>query len=310
MRLFAISSTLVAAVLLSACARARVTTTIKADGSWVRTLAFTGQEKKSDMQMGPTLEETFVIPSGAGWKSHEEKKKDERTVIAERTLPAGPRTQSDLTLKGSAEGKLTLVNDVSVSRTGPRRFEYRETLHWKGEPLKIGENIKPEDLAEIKAALPKPLATDANVRALAERTATLVLPVLFGPGDPLLAVGLLHPDLAERRITQRIGAALLKALEDQFGDKMQPAERREVARHLIATSFGTAKPAQPDPSAGPPSGKNNSGLTPLMFIVKAPGRVVSSNGEVDELNGEIYWALFSDAASLKDVVLTAIVEVN
>src|SRR5260370_708553 len=208
MRIIAFWSGLLAAILSCGCARGRVTTAIKADGSWVRTLALTGQDKKAEMQMTPTLDDTFVVPTGAGWKSREEKKGEERTLILERTLAAG---------------------------------------------------------------------------------------------------GSLHPDLAERRISARIGWVLLKAREEQFGDKMTAAERREVARKLIATSFSTTKPSQPDPSSGPPSSKG-SALTPLMFIVKAPGRVVSSNGEVDELTGEVYWALFSDAASLKDVVLTAIVE--
>ena len=257
--------------------------------------------------MTPTLDDTFVVPSGTGWKSREEKKGEERTLVVERTVPAGTSLDGDLSLKGGEPGKLMLVNHVTVTRSGPRRFEYRETLHWKGEPPKLTENLKPENLAEIKAALPKPLATDANAQRLAEKTAALILPVLFGPGDPLLAVGLLHPDLAERRLSQRIGAVLLKALEDEFGDKMQASERREVARKLIATGFDTSKPSQPSPASGPPASKG-SALTPLMFIVKPPGRVVSSNGEVDELTGEVYWALFSDAASLKDVVLTAVVE--
>jgi hypothetical protein len=42
--------------------------------------------------------------------------------------------------------------------------------------------------------------------------------------------------------------------------------------------------------------------------VKSPGRVNSSNGEADELTGEVYWALFPEAASMKDVVLTAVCE--
>ena len=46
-----------------------------------------------------------------------------------------------------------------------------------------------------------------------------------------------------------------------------------------------------------------------MFIVKTPGRVVSSNGELDDLTGEVFWALYDDAATFKDVVLTAVVEV-
>jgi hypothetical protein len=47
-----------------------------------------------------------------------------------------------------------------------------------------------------------------------------------------------------------------------------------------------------------------------MFIVKIPGKVISSNGEVDELTGEVYWALFPQAAALKPVVLTAVVEMD
>ena len=311
MRILATSGGLVALALLSGCARSRITTDIKANGSWARTVTLTGQEKKEEMQMTPALEDIFVIPSGNGWKSHEEKKGGDRTIILERVMAAGASLKGDLSLKEDAPGKLKLVNEVKVTRAGPRRFEYRETLHWTGEPPKnMGANIKPEDLAEIKASLPKPLATDENARALAEKTAVLAIPLLFGPGDPLLAMGLMHPDLAERRASQRIGALLLKALEEQFGDKLTPEQRRAVARKLIEKAFSSAKPSQPDASAGPPSGKNSSGMTPLMFIVKAPGKVISTNGEVDELTGEVYWALYPEAASLQDVVLTMICEVG
>jgi hypothetical protein len=312
MRILAASCGLVAVALLSGCARSRITTDIKANGSWARTVSLTGQEKKKEeMQMTPALEDIFLIPSGPGWKSHEEKKSGDRTIILERVMAAGATLKGDLSLKDDEKGKLKLVNEVTVTRAGPRRFEYRETLHWSGEPPKnIGANIKPEDIAEIKASLPKALATDENARSLAEKTAVLAIPLLFGPGDPLLAMGLMHPDLAERRASQRIGALLLKALEEQFGDKLQPDQRRAVARKLIEKTFSSAKPSQPDPSAGPPSGKNSSGMTPLMFVVKAPGKVVSTNGEVDELTGEVYWALYPEAASLKDVVLTMVCELG
>ena len=56
-----------ALTVLSGCARARITTEIKAKGAWTRTLSFTGQEKKEG-QMGPSLDDVFVIPSGAAWK--------------------------------------------------------------------------------------------------------------------------------------------------------------------------------------------------------------------------------------------------
>jgi hypothetical protein len=311
MRILVTSCGLAALALLSGCARSRITTDIRANGSWARTVALTGQEKKEETQMAPALEDVFVIPSGAGWKSHEVKKNGDRTLILERVMAAGATLKGDLTLKDDEKGKLKLVNEATVTHAGPRRFEYRETLHWTGEPFKnFGSNVKPEDIAEIRASLPKPLATEENARALAEKTAVLAIPLLFGPGDPLLSMGLMHPDLAERRASQRIGALLLKALEEQFGDKLTPEQRRVVARKLIEKTFSSAKPSQPDPAGGPPASKNSSGMTPLMFVVKFPGKVVSTNGEVDELTGEVYWALYPEAASIKDVVLTMLFEVG
>jgi hypothetical protein len=309
MRFVAVSCALVAAVLSSACARARVTTTIQPDGSWTRSVSLSGQEKKEG-QMAPTLEDTFVLPSGAAWKSHEEKKNEERTLIFDRALAAGASLDGDVSVKAGTDGKLNMVNQAIVTRLAPNRFEYRETLHWKGDPTKVVDKIKTEDLAKLKANLPAALATDANARALAAKTAELSIPLLFGPGDPLLAMGFLHPDLAVRRASQRVGALMVKALEEQFGDKLTPAQRREVAIKMIQETFSSATvtPKPPDPSSGPST--NTSGFVPLIFIVKAPGRVVSSNGEVDDLTGEVFWGLFSEAAAFKDVVLTAVVEVN
>jgi hypothetical protein len=124
----------------------------------------------------------------------------------------------------------------------------------------------------------------------------------------LIALGLMHPDLALRRASQRIGGVLTKVLEDQFGSRMRPEERREVTRKLIDTTFTLAKPSKPDPAAGPPSSNQGAGLTPLMFVVKTSGTVVSTNGEKDDLTGEVYWALFPEAATLQPVVLTAVVQ--
>ena len=256
------------------------------------------------MQMAPSIDDTFVFPVDQGWKVSEGKQQTDITKTFERVVAAGGSVKGDLSIKEDKAGALKLVNEVTVTRVGPRRFEYRETLRWIGTPPK-DPGLKPQDIADIKATLPKALATDANAHALAERASALTLSMMFGPGDPLLAISLIHPDLAERRAHQRVGAVLLKALEDQFGNQMQPAERREVARKLIEKTFTATRPSQPDPSGDQ---KDSGGLTPLMFILRAPGRVVSSNGEFDDLSGEVYWALFPEAASMKPVVLTAVYE--
>jgi hypothetical protein len=294
--------------LLAGCGRARVTTEIRSGGAWTRTVALTGQEKKEGQtDMSGSIEDFFLLPSGPGWKSSTVKKDSNETITFEKTFAAGVPLKGDLSIKGD-DGKPALVNEVSVTRLAPRRFEYRETLRWTGAAT--GITMKPEDLAELKAVLPKPLATDENVRGIADKMAVLLMPMLFGPSDPLLAIGLLHPDLAQRRASARIGSAMLKVLEEQFGDKMTLAQRRAITLKLIETSFAQAKPKPPDGSAGPPTSKGGAELTPLMFIVKTPGKVISSNGEVDELTGEIYWALFPPAATLKPVVLTAVVEMD
>ena len=295
--------------LLTGCARGRVTTEIRPGGAWTRTVALTGQEKKEGgMDMGGAIEDSFVLPTGPGWKSTVSKKDADQTTTFEKTFALGAALKGDLSVKGDA-GTAALVNEVSVTRLAPRRFEYRETLRWTGPPPS-GMSLKPEDLAGLKTVLPKALATDENARGIAEKLAVLIVPVLFGPNDPLLAIGLVHPDLAGRKASQRIGSLVLKALEEQFGDKMTVAERRAVAIKLIETSFAQAKPKAPDPAAGPPASKGGGGLTPLMFVLKSPGKIVSSNGEVDELTGEVYWALFPPGAWLKPVVLTAVVELD
>ena len=304
-RLLTAALALLALATLTGCARSRITTEIKANGAWTRTDSFSGQEKKEG-QMAPSIDDIFVLPSGDGWESTTAKTDKDFSMVFERTLRAGDALKGDLSIK-AGEDKLQLINEATVRQAGPRRFEYTETLSWKGGKSAL-EDIKPEQLDQIRAALPKPLATDANARSLAQRMAGMVVPLMFGPGDPLLALGLMHPDLAERRASQRVGTVMMKALDDQFGTQMTVDQRKEVVRKLIAASFAASRPAEPDPSAGPPDKSSGSSLTPLMFIVRTPGRVVSSNGELDEFTGEVYWALFPEAASLKDVTLTAVCE--
>src|ERR1700722_4124074 len=118
--------------LLTGCARARVTTEIRSGGAWTRTVALTGLQKNGgEFDMGGSIEDSFVFPSGNGWKSHTEENELDHTMTFERTLAAGPSLKGDLSIKGAA-GRLSLVNEVAVTRLPPRRFEYRETLRWTG----------------------------------------------------------------------------------------------------------------------------------------------------------------------------------
>ncbi len=295
-----------AALLLSACARARVTTQIQSDGSWTRTVALTGQQKTDGFQLAPTLEDTFVIPAGSGWKSTEEVQDNNRTLTLERTLPAGAhaawrrvhqkfRTWQESRTRQAAAGEprrrqsdgtpsIGISRDAALDRPS-QQAPGRYSTGGLGA-LEIASSAGPGHRCQCPGAC-------------WTRRRCCRCPFCLGQGDPLLAVGLLHPDLALYRANQRIGAVLVKALEQQFGEKMQPAERRECRQ---ATHSGNARsperyrnPIPPPPRLPPP---NSAGLTPLMFIVKPPGRVVSTNGEIDGFSGEIFWALFEEAADV------------
>ena len=123
MRILATSAGLVALALLSGCARSRITTDIKANGSWARTVTLTGQEKKEgQMDMGGSIEDSFIVPAGDGWKSSTGKKDANITTTFVRTLAAGTPLRGDLSIKGEG-GKPMLVNEVSVTRLAPRRLQ-------------------------------------------------------------------------------------------------------------------------------------------------------------------------------------------
>lgn len=304
-----------AILLTSGCARGKYVTEIKADASWQRTDTVTGKAQKEGGMPGTTLQDFFVTPTDGkdGWKRTEEKKgADDVTLVFTRSVPAGGGAiKGDVGIKGDGPDKLSLVNQVTVTKKPQGQIEYREVLHWVGSKEGSVIDPKPEDLTALRNALPKALATDANAKALAESAAKQFIPMLFGPGDPLLTIGIMHPDLAERRLTRQIGASLDRALQERFGDKLSQAERRAIVTNLIQIQLSNSKPATPDPGAPPaPDKKSGSssgpGLIPLIFVVHGPGRVVSTNGEKDEFAGEVYWALYPEAALLSDVVMTVV----
>lgn len=311
---FACASVAFSVFLITGCGRSKVVTEVKADGSFTRTMTITGQaSEEGSMQMGPKLEE--ILPAPAGWTVKEEKKKSDRIITATKAFKAGEISKGDVTVN-EAPKQRALTNEVSIRQVGPNRFEYREVLHWVGEKPKEAE-VPAKEMAELKAALPPALATDANIRGLSKKVAELAFPVLFGPGDPMLSIGLMHPDLAERRMMQRMAGVVTEALQQQFGDQLPAAKRREIARKVIGTSFAAAmnsdrmKPQPPGmaPPSEEPAKKGGPGaMTPMMFVLKAPGKIVETNGEFDELSGEVFWAMFAEAATLKDVVLTATFE--
>jgi hypothetical protein len=236
---------LVACVTLtSGCARTTVSTWVNSDGSWTRTLKFRAASDAG-------LEDAFILPSGTPWVTSRVRQEEGTLYTARRALLPGEPLRQDVVVRDKQNPALErlLTNEVTVREVGPKRWEYREVLHWQGpRPAQLLEP-DPRLLRVIQAALPQELAGDLAARELAKGLRRDLWRICFGPGEPVLWEALMHPDVSERWVQKR--------------------------------------------------------LIPLMFTVSLPGKVVATNGEVDESSGEVFWGLYSGAAISEDVVLMA-----
>ncbi len=297
------------------CGRVSTLTDVHADGSLTRTIKFHGQapDEKNGVSIGPKLEDTFIIPSGAPWKVTRAKEKDELIVTATRDVPKGETLKQDLVIRGKIKGNpgRLVVNELAVRQVAPGRLEYREVLHYQGDRPKEMDQAAPELTSILKSTLPANLAAEAEQSDLTRNLIREIWRTLFGPGDPLISQLMMHPDLAERRLKMRLAAAVDKTLQQKFGNRMTLEQRQAVTRKLVATAAAKTSTMGKDKSkAGPPEpgGNDDGGLQAIFISVRLPGKVVATNGERDESTGEVFWALYSLAPALEDVVLTATCE--
>lgn len=299
-----------AAAALAGCARATVGSDVKPNGTWTRTVELHGPppDKTGGLMPAAKIEDSFIIP-GAPWTVTKETKDDGLLVTCKRSMQAGETLKRDVVCRTKSDGKYVeaAVNECSVKETSPGVYTYREVIHWVGPKPKTMVDM--DAVKTLKTALPPALATDASVQRLADRVAREFVLTLMGPPDPLftsiLSQIMMNPDLALRKLSARIGDGLDKALVAEYGDKMTPDQRKSTIQKLVASAFkSTANKANVDPTKGPD--KDNAAGTALTFSVRLPGKILSTNGEIDKLTNEVYWGMYPEAAALgQDIVLTA-----
>lgn len=328
------------AVMICGCARERVSVTLGKNGTWTRRAVYvvTNVDGGGGPGAGKSSEvsDAFALPSGEGWKLTNEKTKDEKRVIAERTLSLGQTSENDIVVKetpksdpvpgdgpGAKEGarliraddpskplKTLTTNSVTVKQVSPGRYVYTETLHWTGEiPAKM-QKFDEKASAMVSAALPSELATEENVKLVAAAFSRELDLALIGPPSPMihrLPLLMSAPELFARLVSRRVAPGLMAALKEKFGDRMNAQQRMAVTARLIQAITNELRANGPDQAGGskdPDSNKNSSGAS-LFVSVKLPGRVVATNGTVDKFSGEIAWSFYPEAAAFGDVKLTA-----
>ncbi|MCH8273321.1 MAG: hypothetical protein IH851_00830 [Armatimonadetes bacterium] len=297
-----------AALLVTGCAKMTALTEVNEDGSWTRTVKFTVVRSGDTPISGLEIEEIFELPAGAEWKITKEDAGDETIYTAVRSVAPGEDAFQDVVIKD--KNKVIMVNEISVRQIAPGRLEYREVIRWRGKTPEEITEPDAEIIQAIKEALPEGVGADEDIRDVALSLQRGFWRVLFGPGDPIFGQMIMHPDLAERRFKQRIGVEMNSVLESKFGDNLTVAQRRDVAVKMI--SFANLdEVVDEEKSEAEKSGPGGaSGLVALTFVVKLPGRIVETNGEVDKLTGEVFWGLYPEAAAVGEIVLRAVCEVG
>jgi len=322
--------------LLAGCAHETATTTIRSDGGWTRksVLSMAQGDSGAPGKTAKTmkLEDIFVPPSGQGWKierklSGEQPKQDVLTAVKE--VHAGESISGDLTVKAGAkkgQAQARVVNLATVRAAGPGKWVYTETFHWLGVKPSIGKDMLPLFKTSLKGALPAPLALPQNDALLAKNLQPALWSALFSPPEPLLLEfydnlvpipAFSDPEERTSLLVRRLGPVIESTLNQTFGARMSAGQRRatalKIARQIaLETSAAAGTGDKMGGSAGKSPGTDSAtesfgGMYPvaISLIVKIPGRVIRTNGRVDDLTGEIYWTLYPQAALQQDVTLRA-----
>lgn len=296
---------------ISGCARTVAVSEVREDGSWKRSVTFTVSQQEG---MGPEtkIEDVFALPSGAQWKTSREKGKGELIFRAEREAKLGETIEGDVTILEKKQPKL--VSRVTVSEIEPGVYEYRE-VYRLATPRKPLDAVKltPEERQKLPALL-RDNATDDQLKEIMTGTVDSIWRLLFGPSEPLLLSFLVQPEVVERKMRQRMGAAMEAELEKVLGEKLDATQRRAIVRELLTESqlksaFNPEEEAKKKTEEEPSTG-SGAGLVSILVSVKLPGTIVESNGLVDPYTGEVFWNFYQEAAEIRDVELRAVARVK
>jgi hypothetical protein len=203
-----------------------------------------------------------------------------------------------------------LSNTVTVREIDGGKLEYKEVIRWRGElPADMREpDAKLVD--SLTKALPPSVSGDTpTIKKITYNLQRAIWQMIFGPGEPILPLLMMNTDLAEYRFKARLSKELDNALLTEFGNRMTAQERAAVIAQLRDTTFDDKIP---DAKSGPPvsqeSGKDMGAPISIFLRAKMPGKVLSTNGQVDPDTGEVLWTFYSWAPAMGEITLTAICE--
>jgi hypothetical protein len=297
-----------AAAALAGCSNVVATTEVRPDGSFTRTTAYTAYSAGASLpKTAPGLGDTFVLPAGKPWKVSKTVAGDEVRCVATWSGPAGSQVNRDVSVRGMGDPAVLVSNGMQVARVGDNTYTYTERLKWLGPRPSELLKTDPALLKALKSALPASPTADREAAEMSRRITVSVWRMMFGPGDTVLGQFLTQPYAAERTLRRRLGNDVLAQVNTVYTERLSESQRVAVARRIVnaVSSLTRAKTQTKSGSRGTGGLDRFTSFPSLTFVLRCPGRVVSTNGQEDDLAGEIYWTLYPEAAAVEDVVLKA-----
>lgn len=275
-------------------------------------------------EQSPKVSDSFRLPTGAGWKSKTIDTKSEVIWRGEQALSAGQAVTDIQILKPISEvinldpeapkppPKPRVViasNSVTVRSLGDGKFEYVETITWKGENDEALSKPQPEIIAAFKPELPENMRSEKIAGEFAVGMQRAVFLALFGPNEPIFPLMLGHPGLAEEMLKERLGEATTDLLKKLSPTSLDASQTRSITKAILSkiASDDFLSNREPGPET---ESKNNMTLINMTSRLEIPGEVIETNGKLNKATGQIYWAFYPEAAMLGPIQLRCVFTVK
>lgn len=299
-----------AALALGGCARLTSGTDLKPDGSWSRHIKVARSAAASQASPEDKLSD-MVKFSGDGWKTSSKTDKSDEVYEGTRSFTAGQAGGDDYTL--GIKDKVVVLCDVKWTPQGDGKMLYEETFTWKGDapdPAKEKENREKfragisKSLANMKLS---PAQTDKMVEHLMDRLWT----ELMGPNKPKLFDIILKPEDTLRELRtiffqqtlDELRANKLGATEDE-----RKAAARTLAKDIVENNPFSDK-TNPEPPTEPGDEKKKDlGPVQITSSLGFEGNVLETNGDIDPVDGRVYWSMISEACQRGKVTFRALID--
>ncbi len=298
---------LLIAFMLVGCASTSSSSTVNADGTWSRTLKLTVRDVPNFSEdQKEAKADIFAIPAGAEWNKSEKQGNGDTTTTLTRKFTAEEGPVTDIIIKNKKGTKYK--NFVVVRKLDGNRLEYYEKIVLVGDPPVRDSSEQKNFEKDLREVLPAGKASDEEIKRISQLTESALIRLIFGPDDHLFGMMITNLDGAVRRLRNKVGATESKILSEVLGNKLTQEERDTVVKGLLAKfdSDSVGQNTLPSPASESDSKDDQAQFIGMSAVVKLPGKIVETNGEIDDYTGEVYWDLTSNSADTGIVELRAV----